>query len=261
MFITVNVTGSAFKIAAFVINLDASVERLNAVNTAAGKLKLPLTRVPGILGRDVDLSKTPEVDVKGYELRHGRRINLSEVGCYLSHLKAIRTFLDSDADFGIILEDDAGLPNNYLSIIEDLIVMKSLWDLVKLSSFHSGTPVSIKAIPSGGSLAIPLSRHMNANNVIYSRHAAQVMLNRLSPMQLPFDHALERAWFFGLRLRIIDPSPCPADTGHASTIADSKRYHLVWFRRLPCFGFRLVTELSRLCYGLGHALRFKLTGF
>ena len=77
-------------------------------------------------------------------------------------------------------------------------------------------------------------------------------------MQLPFDHALERAWLFGLRLRVITPYPCSADTGHPSTIADPEDYRLVWYERLPCMGFRLITELLRLIFGVIHYLRYKL---
>jgi glycosyl transferase, family 25 len=249
------------QVRAFVINLDHSTERLAAIQKQAEVVRLPLTRVPGVLGRAVDLANTPAVDVRGYALRHGRDISMNEVGCYLSHLRALDAFLASGAAFGIILEDDAGLPAGYLDLIQRLLEKQHAWDIVKLSAFHSGTPLLIEPIGQGQSLGIPLSRHMNANNVLYSRAAAEKMVRALTPMQLPFDHALERAWLFGLRLRVVTPSPCPPDTGHASTIADSVRYHLVWYQRLPCMGFRLVTELSRFAFGIAHYLRYKLTGF
>ena len=248
----------AREVQAFVINLDQSTARLEAIQAQARAAGLSLTRVPGVLGRAVDLRQATDVDSRGYALRHGRAINMNEVGCYLSHLRALKAFLESDAAFGIILEDDAGLPTGYLDLIQRLLARQHAWDIVKLSAFHSGTPLLIESIGQGQSLGIPLSRHMNANNVLYSRAAAEKMLRALTPMQLPFDHALERAWLFGVRLRVVTPSPCPPDTGHASTIADNLRYHLVWYRRLPCMGFRLMTELSRFAYGITHYLRYKL---
>jgi len=251
----------AREVQAFVINLDHSTARLEAIQAQARAAGLSLTRVPGVLGRAVDLREATDVDARGYALRHGRAINMNEVGCYLSHLRALKAFLDSGAAFGIILEDDAGLPTGYLDLIHRLMERQHAWDIVKLSAFHSGTPLLIESIGQGQSLGIPLSRHMNANNVVYSRAAAEKMLRALTPMQLPFDHALERAWLFGVRLRVVTPSPCPPDTGHASTIADNLRYHLVWYRRLPCMGFRLVTELSRFAFGIAHYLRYKLIKF
>ena len=249
---------SSAPVQAFVVNLDQSSERLQAITQQASAVGLNLTRVPGVLGRAVDPQAEPAVDPTGYAMCHGRRINLNEVGCYLSHLKALQAFLDSGAPYGLILEDDAGLPPGYLELIDALIWKNAAWDIVKLSAFHSGTPLAIEPLGNGFVLSIALSRHMNANNVLYSRGAAQTMLRCLVPMRLPFDHALERAWLFGLRLRVVDPSPCPPDTGHASTIADNRRYHLIWYKRLPCMVFRLVTELSRLGFGLAHYLRYKL---
>lgn len=251
-------TTSDFKIQAFVINLDQSTERMYSIEKQAAKIGISLNRVPAILGRAVNLSQTNSVDPNGYALRHGRNINVNEVGCYLSHLCALRAFLDSDALFGIILEDDAELPLNYLDIISELVEKKWAWDIVKFSAFHSGTPLRIEPIGDQSFLSIPLSRVMNANNILYSRAAAEKLLDVLDPMQLPFDHALERAWLFGLRLRVISPYPCSADTGHPSTIAHPEDYRLVWYKRLPCMGFRLITELLRLIFGMTHYFRYKL---
>lgn len=249
---------SASKIQAFVINLDQSTERLRSIEKQAADIGVSLNRVPAILGRSIELRQINSVDPTGYALRHGRSINMSEVGCYLSHLRALRVFLSSDAEFGIILEDDAELPVNYLDLVGKLIEKKWAWDIVKFSAFHSGTPLNIEPIGEQLFLGIPLSRVMNANNILYSRAAAEKLISVLTPMQLPFDHALERAWLFGLRLRVISPYPCSADTGHTSTIANSEQYRLVWYKRLPCMGFRLITELSRLFFGIAHYLRYKL---
>jgi glycosyl transferase family 25 len=96
---------------------------------------------------------------------------------------------------------------------------------------------------------------MNTNNVLYNRAAAKRILQALNPMRLPFDHALERAWLFGLRLRVVSPAPCLADAGFSSTIADQRNYRFVWYKRIPCLGFRLITELSRFVFASAHFLR------
>ena len=114
---------------AFVINLDQSTARLEAIQAQARAAGLSLTRVPGVLGRAVDLREATDVDARGYALRHGRAINMNEVGCYLSHLRALKAFLDSGAAFGIILEDDAGLPTVYLDLIHRLMERQHAWDM------------------------------------------------------------------------------------------------------------------------------------
>jgi glycosyl transferase family 25 len=244
-------------LAAFVINLDHSVDRLQAIECSAKKIDLRITRVPAIYGKSINITAEPTIDAKGYALFHGKEISLNEVGCYLSHLKALKCFLDSDAEFAIILEDDANFPSDYPQIIIRLLELAHAWDIVKLSSFHSGTPVAIERINARLSLSIPFSRHMNANNVLYNREAAKRMVKVLNPMRLPFDHALERAWLFGLRLRVVSPAPCLADSGFSSTISDQCNYRFVWYKRLPCLGFRLITELSRFIFASAHFLRYQ----
>jgi glycosyl transferase family 25 len=132
------------------------------------------------------------------------------------------------------------------------------WDIVKLSSFHSGTPVRLANVRTPYALAVPLSRQMNANAILFNRRAAQVLVEKLLPMRLPYDHALERAWLFGLSLRTVTPSPCPAETGLQSTIGDRQRlrtFKLALHRRLPAMWFRLCTELLRVGFGIAHVLR------
>ena len=38
--------------------------------------------------------------------------------------------------------------------------------------------------------------------------AARALVAGLLPMRLPFDHAFDREWFFGLRAATVLPSPC-----------------------------------------------------
>jgi len=99
---------------------------------------------------------------------------------------------------------------------------------------------------------------MNSNAILFSRDAAQAMLKQLLPMTLPYDHALEQAVAFGLRLRSVTPLPCPADTGLASTIGDRAQlrpFKLRWYKRLPAMGFRLSMESRRVVFGLMQVMR------
>jgi len=245
------------KFQAFVINLDRSADRLAAMEQRLARTGLGWQRVRAVEGRELDLRRCPEIDVPGYERRHGKTLIGSEAGCYLSHLDAMRAFLRSSADYALLLEDDADFPPNFVPLLHELLRHTSAWDIVKLSSFHSGTPVPLVPLIGPYALAVPLSRHCNSNSVLINRHAARVLLRRLLPMRVPYDHALERAWLFGLKLRVVSPSPCPADTGLASTISLGtclqRKFPL--YQRGPAMAYRLVTELSRFGFGLMHVAR------
>ena len=233
----------------YLINLDTSGDRLHVMNGRTRFVGLSFQRISGIVGADLSLEGLEEVDIATYEKCHGKALNPGEVGCYLSHITAMREFLASGAEFGLILEDDANFPENFQSLIHSVMVNAPSWDIVKLSSFHSGTPVNVLALEAGYHLAIPLSRLYNSNSILYNRVAAERLVRKLLPMRLPFDHAVERAWLYGLRFRSINPIPCDADTGMESEIGYSHQLKFPFYRRLPCFLFRIRTELMRVCFG------------
>ena len=233
----------------YLINLDTSEDRLHVMNGRIRSVGLSFQRISGIVGADLLLDELIDIDRVTYEKWHGKALNPGEVGCYLSHITAMKEFLTSDAEFGLILEDDANFPEDFQSLIRSVMENARSWDVVKLSSFHSGTPVNVLALEAGYHLAIPLSRLNNSNSILYNRVAAERLVRKLLPMRLPFDHAVERSWLYGLRFRSINPIPCDADTGMESEIGYSHQLKFPFYRRLPCFLFRIRTELMRVCFG------------
>ena len=77
----------------FVINLDRDTERMASMAESLGRLGLPHVRVPAVLSKEIP---GWEAMVDG-GLYYSRNRNVmprpGEVGCYLSHLKAMETFL------------------------------------------------------------------------------------------------------------------------------------------------------------------------
>jgi glycosyl transferase family 25 len=72
-------------------------------------------------------------------------------------------------------------------------------------------------------------------------------------MQLPYDHVFDQGWRFGLKFRLVTPTPCGHDEEIASTITTTRKFH--WTRRLPTYAYRLGNELRRVGYGLRETLR------
>jgi len=77
---------------AFLINLDRSPQRLNLMVDRIQALNLPWQRIEAIDGRLINVEQHPQVSVLGYERKHGKQLNPAEVGCYLSHIKALNAF-------------------------------------------------------------------------------------------------------------------------------------------------------------------------
>ena len=50
-------------------------------------------------------------------IRHDRPMSSGEIGCFLSHVKALELFLDGTEKYAIILKDDADLPEGIIAKI------------------------------------------------------------------------------------------------------------------------------------------------
>ncbi|KAF1019856.1 MAG: hypothetical protein GAK30_02877 [Paracidovorax wautersii] len=244
---------------AYIINMDRSPERLQAVAAWLQAYGVPWVRVPAVDGRALDLNSHPDVSVQDYRRLHGKEINPAEVGCYLSHIHAFRQFLASTHDFALILEDDAVFPENPQAVLASLVAMPGRWDVAKLSGYHSGRPVALASLATGHALCVPLTKYSGSNAYLINRRAAQVYAERLLPMQLPYDHAFDRPWRYGIKFRMVTPALCrPDESGTLpSTISDLRQAKLPWHRRFSVLAYRARTELARVLHGAATVVRSK----
>ena len=244
----------------WVINLDRAPERLARAAQQLQRLKLPFTRLTAVDACALTAEQSASLDAAAYCRKHGMTPVLGELGCYLSHVQAMHAFLASSADFALILEDDALLHDSLPAVLQGLIDKADRWDVAKLSAVHSGTPVACAEVAPGHHLAVMLSRCTGSSAYILNRRAAQSYVQGLLPMSLPYDHVFDQGWRFGLKVRLVTPTPCGHDEEIASTIVappgGSRKFH--WTRRLPAYAYRLGNECRRLAHGLTQVAREKL---
>lgn len=237
----------------YVINLDRDVERMASIRANLDGLGLPFERLPAIIGKDVPGWETL-VDMSAYAWRNRQDSpRAGEIGCYLSHLKAMETFLRTDEPWCVILEDDVEVLPACIDVLRSL-AEKDDWDLVKLFNFHSGMPVTKRALAGGHRLVAHLTRTTSSAAYVVNRRAATTLLKTMLPITEQVDHALDRPWETGLRTRGIRPMPVllapVAHTG--STIGYQDKAHS---RRSPgksakLFLSRAKKEIFRMGYGL-----------
>jgi len=243
----------------WVINLDRAPDRLARITRQMQRLALPFTRLPAVDARAMQASERAALDEPAYRRKHGMTPVLGELGCYLSHVRAMQCFLASPAEFALVLEDDVLLHDSLPAVLQGLVRHAERWDMVKLSAVHSGTPVPVLRVAPGHALAVMLSRCTGSSAYLINRRAAQAYVQGLLPMSLPYDHVFDQGWRFGLKVRLVTPTPCGHDDQIASTIVapagTRRKFH--WTQRLPAFAYRLGNESRRLAYGLQQTLREK----
>jgi glycosyl transferase family 25 len=249
----------------WVINLDRAPDRLARVSAQLQRLALPFTRLPAVDAGALTAAQRACLDEAGYRNRHGMQPVLGELGCYLSHVQAMRMFLASPSRFALVLEDDVVLHDTLPAVLRGLMAQPARWDMVKLSAVHRGTPQRVLEVAPGQHLAVMLSRCTGSSAYLINRRAAHAYLREhdgLLPMRLPYDHVFDQGWRFGLKVRLVTPTPCGHDDQIASTIVAppgaSRKFH--WTQRLPAYTYRLGNELKRLAYGLQQTLRERRGG-
>ena len=239
----------------YVINLDRDVERMASLAGSLRGLNLTYVRVSAVLGKEVpDWEKL--VDAELYGVRN--RLPMprpGEVGCYLSHLKAMEAFLRTDAPWCVILEDDVEVRPECVEVLAAL-GRKDDWDLVKLFCFHSGLPVRKRALTATHHLVVHLTRTTSSAAYAVNRRAAEILLKSMRSISEQVDHALERPWETGLRVRGVRPLPVVlAPVAATTTIGYAGRAN----RRLPVrravrlFLSRAGKEIMRFVSGLREA--------
>jgi glycosyl transferase family 25 len=103
----------------FLINLDRSADRLALMAGDLDRLGLAWERLVGVDGATLALPDA-RIDEAAFRRRHHAVLRRGEIGCYLSHHAALLRFLASDANAGLILEDDVALGHDLPEVLAAL---------------------------------------------------------------------------------------------------------------------------------------------
>lgn len=173
------------------INLDRDTERLRQSEDALSAIGLKFNRLSAVIGKDV------ADDHRAESLKQlGRPLYPGELGCYASHLRAIDLFLETDAPYGIVLEDDAVPGPDAEQRLKDLV--QSLdklpeWDLINLGKPPKSlmTPVDCAFCETPLGLCHSHYPPMTATGILWSRAGAKAFRRLHSEPVLPVDVAIQ----------------------------------------------------------------------
>jgi len=244
---------------AYVINLDRAPERWNHIEQSFTKTKIVLHRVPAIDGKNLSLP-SEVFDATRFRLFHGRILNIYELACYLSHIKALEAFLDSGKEHALICEDDIFLQEGLDMVISRALQYSSSWNILRLTGLRAGKALSLKKLTADYSLCLQFGRLKGAGGYLIDRKAAALFVQKLLPMWLPWDHAMDREWFFGLRALSVAPFPISqTDEKFQSAIQENSQPRLSKLRRwLTTYPYQVFNELLRWLFRLSYLIWMKV---
>lgn len=235
---------SEVAIHSFVINLKGATGRWDYMSKALDEAGLDYTRIDAVLGKN--LEEPIEAFNEGrFNILTGKHKSYGEIGCYLSHIKALKTFLKSDLDYALILEDDVNLPNHLPELIAEAITHHQHWDILRLSSSRDGQYIKISNMSFGSNLVYNTRVLKNTGAYVINRKAAQACVDKMLPMCLPYDVALDRDWDYGFKTACIVPFPIKVED-FPSQIAKAPR--ILRYRCTTFHIFHLITRIQRTIY-------------
>jgi glycosyl transferase, family 25 len=194
-----------------VINMDRSTDRLQQISNRLEELGLHFERVPAISGNILTPIEKKRVNPKRIWLQ----LYDDEIGCYLSHLKAIRLVTDRELRRAIILEDDAAFDKDFAVWTRFDCPLPNDADILKLEGFGATDALKIHVLncnnrviqfsykPTGGAAAY-----------LITLAGARKALKALEIMRGEIDYDLTAYWRTGLV--VYDVSPFPARQSVAS---------------------------------------------
>ena len=214
----------------YVINLDWSAERLNDFKQSFEPLGLDVIRVVGVDGKELTLPH-PDCDEESYRRYHGARVGKGVIGCYFSHLKALRQFLESNEETALICEDDVTAKPELPQILGEVLAFKKHWDMLRLHCHHipnwSRIPmhVPVRKLSLGYRLTAPVYWAEGAGAYLVNRKAAEKIVTSSLPMYLPYDHAFEQNWRMGFTIMMVIPFPIVLNVHAAHSVINSADIH------------------------------------
>ena len=208
------------KIDFYLINLDGSDQRLNSATEQLDADGVNFQRISAVDGRGKKPSAYEEYDAEGAMRYMGRPLKGGEMGCYFSHLKCIDNFLKSDADYLVVVEDDAlwkiGTKNKIINFLDWLSDSNEDFDIVnigfnrnkiysKLKNFNDFEIIKAHYFP------------MTTTSIVWSRSGAQRFKNDVKKIYAPIDNVL-REWQTSLNRGLATLPPIVSVIGAESDI-------------------------------------------
>lgn len=190
------------------INLERSPDRRREIAAQAQALDLAVDFVPAVDGRllPADDPERARYDPARRRLTWRRGLSDAEIACVLSHRRAVRRFVDSDARFAVVLEDDAILAPDFRKRLEHVLAAEDRWSIVRLETRLNERDSEIVApLADGAALVLRRKWTLGGTAILYSRRSAAAFLAGTERFFEAFDNLVGRPFVVGDVILELEP--------------------------------------------------------
>lgn len=231
----------------FLINLDKATKRLSEMKERLSNIGIDYIRISAIDGKSYKYSEN-EYCEKLYKRCCGRETSSGEIGCYLSHYKAIDCFIKRGEEYALILEDDAAFNSDFVKILNKLVSIDHFWDFVKFNTArdYGFGNVAVKKLFKEYKLYASFFPKAFAAAYLINKKAAKSLYAKLLPMHVPFDHEMIKFWKYDIRQYSVFPSPVRVEYKDSFIGTYGKEsLKFPFYKRFPAMFYRIFTQIVR----------------
>jgi glycosyl transferase family 25 len=207
-----------------VINLARATERRRLMEGQAATLGLALTFLEATDGSALTVADRAPVDDEARRRITPYPLSDGEIGCWISHLRAMDMLLQSGDVMAAILEDDAVLAPDFPRVLKTIEAQSTPFDVIDLHrNFRKGEIFAhCRELLPGFALGRVGYTHMNATAYVVSREGAKKFRAHAKCYAHAVDKELHRYWVNGLDIYGLE-NPVAAQTKGGYSYIDETR--------------------------------------
>jgi len=175
----------------------------------------------------------------------------NEIGCFLSHLRALQLLLDSQADMLAVLEDDLVISSDLPSVLCAIESLDIDFDIIDLHrKFRRGEFfIPCADLLPDAQIGLIGYTHMGTLGYVVSRNGARRFLSRARRFVHAVDKAMHRYWANGLQIYGMS-RPMVEEDKSIPSIIDATRTARCMFPDARALRWRLARTISKSIDGV-----------
>lgn len=214
-------------LAVYVINMARSTRRMASIASQLQSIDLPFQRIEAVDGKLIENPETLGYCTSINQARYHKPLNLGEIGCILSHRKALESFLLSEHSCALILEDDAVIGSELVPAVTSLADTSDHWDIIKLyAGKKAKKAIEECQLTPAVTLATPQKTPHSTIAQLISRSGAEKLLKLYRRFGEPADVAMKHWWQHDLTILMTQPSIVVPEDEDSEIDIIAKRTHL-----------------------------------
>lgn len=189
-------------------------------------------------------------------VRHGKRLTASELGCYLSHLRAAKRAYDEGYQHVCLMEEDVVIESLFGDVYRS-VLDKGL-DMVRLMSLRIRKRVELDSLVGEHRLVRPVRGGLGAQAYVLNRVGMKKFFTYGEKIYEPIDKVMDHFFLFDLKVFAVEPHVAH-ELVHETSVRKSPDSNdekpLLW-HRLAFHPVKLWFSLRRHFYRLRHRGEF-----